>query len=201
MLSRFWRCPLGGGVFLLPSDNGTLAGNRASCSLSYWRTASNALCDQKAAFDFGCAEARISSLAALVLLSLIASLAASRGPHRIAGGGGIALADQIHKPDHQRGKRLSMALNLPQIDTSAFPGSDVGMNQHSKGVFTEDYLAKGTSIIPSLEQTEVGSFLAACVGRQRPCSYYRLDHRQVGYRVAISYWSSGPRLASAAPIR
>ena len=50
-----------------------------------------------------------------------------------------------------------------------------------------------------LEQSAVESFLAASAHRQCPCGYSRLDHRQVGDRVAISYWSSGPRLASVAP--
>ena len=63
------------------------------------------------------------------------------------------------------------------------------------------YLAKRTSIVCSLEQSAVGSFLAASARGQCLCSYSRLDHRQVGDRVAISYLSSGPRLAGAAPIR
>jgi hypothetical protein len=49
------------------------------------------------------------------------------------------------------------------------------------------YLAKRTSIVCSLEQTAAGSFAAPRVRRQYPRGQCRLDHRQVGYGVAISY--------------
>jgi hypothetical protein len=54
-----------------------------------------------------------------------------------------------------------------------------------------------TSIVCSLEQSAAGSFAAARVRLLCPFGYYRLDHRQVGDRVALF----GARLASVAPIR
>ena len=69
-------------------------------------------------------------------------------------------------------------LNLSQGDTKAsvFPISKVAMSRHGEWPLTEGYRAKGTTVIRSLEQTEVGSFLAACVRRQCPCGYSRLDY-------------------------
>jgi len=52
-----------------------------------------------------------------------------------------------------------MALNLPQIDTSAFAASGIGMNRHSKGPSQRTIWRKGPPSFPRWNKPKWGLFL------------------------------------------